>query len=954
MYMYKRIVSANNTTNNKKTDTMANKQTARSPIARLVRASIAIAAAFILISPMVVGVDDAVAAVENQFDFKQQASQGGPFRHQFTVKRSARHDFKLSWNQSVNANVVISDQNGSTLLVLDDSKPGQRIESGSKWLTAGQKLTATVYIQNHPNLSYLLDIDAEVNSGGSGSGGNQPDPRNGDYRGTISRGQQIWHWFRVGASGRHDFNLTWTLGGGDADLVLTRLNGSVVARANSSGTTRKSESLSLNFNKGEEYYAKVFVYAGRNLAYNLNLRQADNPGGSGGSGGSYNAGYSYLDDANTSVRGGGDFAGMGYPRVMLTESQSTAGPFGRFSTYQAMAVQASGLYAAERAQAVQPIHLHRMFTPTVTLEERFDGRDKRCTQGLGIPFEDSTAVTGGCGVWAGHLVYSAGTQLTAPMARNAGSIRVKSSAGFRAGTYLAIYDGGLKGFRNAEHVKIKSISGNTIYLAERFKSSSRARSAGTWVRQHADGGRGAKSWVFNLSTQCPRDGNGRTIGEYMVGWLANNMTRDVDGINRNVKISGLTFDVDTYVDVFTKNSDVNNDNVVDKGISPTGVHWWGQGVDNFYQMLRNRFPNYVIVGGVQLSGGYNALSGTQIEGFPNGQLWKSIDDFSEINSMISTYLVRMGRSTHGPAMVQNLLKFGTTLYPTHGRSRYGNAPMRLGLGLTTMDAGFFHHENTKTYVDTWYDEYSVVSTPGAANFGQARVKGDYKQVRSNTGWLGQPKGRYQRLYSDNNFKLSNALSASTFESFLGDWSSNSKLSISRTSGQKRDGGWGLAVSYPSSYDYYRSGAQVRGPQVNIQAGKSYTLVFSARSDKDRDINVKLGKYTESFTLGGAWRRYVMSFKATESGSKQIRFDVGLHRSNIFLDSVYVFNGNANVFRRDFDRGSVIANATPNAVTVNLGSGYRRIKGRQDPINSGADLPTRVTIPAWDALFALKK
>jgi len=628
---------------------------------------------------------------------------------------------------------------------------------------------------------------------------------------------------------------------------------------------------------------------------------------------------------------------MGYPRVMMTESQSTKGPFGRFSTYQALAVQASGLYAAEAAQRVQNIHLHRMFTPTVTLEERFDYRDRRCTQGLGIPFEDSTAATGGCGVWAGHLVYSA-----------------DNASGFRPGTYLAIYDGGLTGFRNAEHVRIRSISGNTIYLAERFKSTSRARSAGAWVRQHEDGGRGAKSWVFNLSTQCPRDPNGRTIAEYMVNWLANNMTRDVDGINRNVNITGLTFDVDTYVDVFTRNSDVNNDLRVDKGISPSGVHWWGEGVNNFYQMLRNRFPNYVIVGGVQLSGGESSLNGLQIEGFPNGQLWKGSEDFSDLNSMMSTYLVRMKRSKGRPAMVQNLMKFGTTLYPTHGRSRYGNAPMRLGLALTAMDAGFFHHENTATYVDTWYDEYSVVSAPGASNFGDAVVKGDYRTVRNNTGWLGQPLGRFQRLYSADSFRASNALSSSTFESFLGGWNSNSKISISRTSSTKRDGSWGLRVSSPSSFDYNRSGARITGPSVNIQSGQDYTLVFSARADKDRTINAKVGRHTETVSVGNDWTRYVVSFTATESGSRQIMFDLGLHRSQLFFDSIYVFRGNANVFRRDFQRGSVIANGTGRAVTVNLGSGYRRIRGRQDSVNNGANLPNTVTIPARDALFALKR
>ena len=916
----------------------------------------------------------ASAALQDQFDFTRQVAQGGQFSHKFTVRNSARHQIKLNWNKPVNANIVISDQRGATVLALADSKPGEQVEVGSKWLTEGQTLTATVYIQAHAGLSYALDIDADIANGGNGGAT--------DFTGSISKNQQIWHWFRVDSTATHTLQLNWTQNGANADLVLTKTDGSVVARAQSSSGDVKQEVMNRYLRVGEEYYAKVFMRAGNNASYTLNVSTDGGGGGSssggssssgssssgssssgsssggssssGSSSGSHNAGYTYLNDANTGVRGGGFLNGVGYPRVMMTETQSTKPPYGRYSTYQALAVQGSGLYAASQAQKTQPIPVHRMFTPTVTLEERFDYRDVRCTQGLGIPFEDSTAVTGGCGVWAGHLVYSAGTQLSQSMARNAGSIRVNNASGFRPGTYLVIYDGGVKSFRNAEHVKIRSISGNTIFLAERFKSASRARSAGAWVRQHADGGRGAKSWVFNLSTQCPRDGNGRTIAEYMVNWLASNLNRDVDGIYRDVTISGLTFDVDTYVDVFTKNSDVNNDLVTDRGVSPSGVHWWGDGVDQFYRMLRNRFPSFAIVGGVQLSGGYDSLSGVQIEGFPNGQLWKGIDDFSQFNTMMSTYLYRMKRSDKGPAMVQNLLKFGTTLYPTHSVSRYGNAPARLGLALTTMDGGFFHHENTSTYVDTWYDEYAVDSNPSSANFGNALQKSDYRTVRSNTGWLGQPTGKFQRLYDANQFKLSNATSTSTFESLLDGWTTNGKVSIWRTSEQKRDGSYGLMVSAPSSYDYNRSGAQVRGPSVNVQAGQDYTLVFAARADKDRTINVKVGRHTEGIPLGDAWRRYVVSFKATESGAKQIRFDVGLINSRTYFDSVYFFRGNANVFRRDFDRGSVIANVTNRPVTVNLGDGYRRIRGTQDAVNNGANLGTTVTVPAYDALFALKR
>ena len=68
---------------------------------------------------------------------------------------------------------------------------------------------------------------------------------------------------------------------------------------------------------------------------------------------------------------------------------------------------------------------------------------------------------------------------------------------------------------------------------------------------------------------------------------------------------------------------------------------------------------------------------------------------------------------------------------------------------------------------------------------------------------------------------------------------------------------------------------------------------------------------------------------------------------VWLDSVYVFEGNPNVFRRDFDNGIVVVNATPSSKTVNLDGTFKRIKGTQDAVNNGATLSS-VTIPAYDS------
>jgi len=235
------------------------------------------AVALLVVTPLTDS-NEGLAAPQNQFDFSGSAAQGGPIKHQFTVKQSARHLFRLNWNQSVNANLVISDANGGNVLVLDTSKPGERIESGSKWLTAGQRLTATIYIQKHANLNYSLDIDADI------TGGDEPRSGGATFQGRISQGQQIWHYYRLTETARHQFTLNWTQDGADADIVLSKLNGDVIARAASSGTTRKSETMGLDLTRGQQYYVKVFVRRGQNVSYNLSISTSGSGSSSSGSG----------------------------------------------------------------------------------------------------------------------------------------------------------------------------------------------------------------------------------------------------------------------------------------------------------------------------------------------------------------------------------------------------------------------------------------------------------------------------------------------------------------------------------------------------------------------------------------------------------------------------------------------------------------------------------------------
>ena len=97
----------------------------------------------------------------------------------------------------------------------------------------------------------------------------------------------------------------------------------------------------------------------------------------------------------------------------------------------------------------------------------------------------------------------------------------------------------------------------------------------------------------------------------------------------------------------------------------------------------------------------------------------------------------------------------------------------------------------------------------------------------------------------------------------------------------------------------------------------------------------------------------MSFKAKANGNQSLSFYVGREDTTVNLDSVYLFNSNANVFRRDFENGIVVVNATPDYKTVNLNGSFQRIKGFQDAaVNNGATLSS-VVIKPWDAAILVR-
>jgi len=678
-------------------------------------------------------------------------------------------------------------------------------------------------------------------------------------------------------------------------------------------------------------------------------------------------GHAYLDDADRTDSvdspADSDLGQQPFPRI-TTGPLKRQGTAEQFSKYGMIAVKARWFGWLKDVQAINPqtkgLRIHSAFAYQGAFEED-------CGQAAGMPFSTTGPATVGCAVYAGHWLYAPGSVLRSAITASTRTIPVVDATRFNAGRYIVIYDGGPGAFVNAEHVRVTAvnIANNMLSLGERgYRSTAQPHPTGAVVAEHVIGngdGVEPKLWTYNQSTACPRDASGRQLNAVMAEWLAENYQEDPRGNPSRVKLEGILFDSDFH---FLQQSDqgelpdVNNDLVLDNGLSPSGENLWGAGLETFYDLLRERLPNAVLVGGVTESRGYGSLNGTQLEGWPRRFPFMSASpDYPEIGGRLSAYSMQMHHGRVGPRYAEGSNKMPTKLYPSKADPNpTDNSGFRFGFGLILLDDGYYGQQNWHV-LDPWWDEYAVDVVPGSTTYGQAIASTPVNEslIRSHAGWMGFPSGPRYRIYDPAAFAPErNLLTNGGFDTDLSGWSGvNVTLTPDTAADNRLDGRAALRIGEHSCYANGLTGAAAVGPKVHLTAGVQYTLAFGVRASAPRMIQVAVAEQTEAFTIPDTWSRQVFTFTAARTGDFPVRFNVGRESSPVWVDSVYLFEGNADVFRRDFDHAVVIVNATPNARTVDLGSTLQRIKGTgQDPINDGATI-TEVTLAAHDSIVLVR-
>ena len=669
--------------------------------------------------------------------------------------------------------------------------------------------------------------------------------------------------------------------------------------------------------------------------------------------------YAYLDDSNG--RSDGE-VGMEFPKVMLTEMQSFGGTNEQYSKYDVLGAKQSSLDTIAAIQRINPdVRYHLAFSPRA-----YQGFNlsSPCSLAMGMPFTSTASTTAGCSVFAGHWLYQAGTTLRAGIGAGDTSIYVANPGTIKAGQYVVIYDAPAGSFNNAEHARVKSVnnsSGQVLLSGRGFKSVARAHGKGAIIAQHdlGQGGGIAENWAYNMSSECPRDSRGFTIGQAMADWLKANYNKNSKGeVVKGVRIDGIYFDADAYFPYIGK-VDVDNDLVPDGGMAPNGTNLWGQGLDDFYRMVRDRFPTLTVVAGSRRSRGFDDLNGTQMEGWPVSGGYESpkpeYTGNDGFDSMFQRYNVHMRHHQASPAYVENLSKTPTRTYARASASRpTSNAAFRFAFASTLLDDGYYGQQNHERDPDTWYDEYAVDVTPGSGTYGKAipSNKANESAVRAHKGWLGRALGVRERLYDSAAFAPAKTLLPNGgFEAGTAGWSGDN-LVVNRAAGAAVEGAASLHASKPLRYSASLTSATVRGPKVNLVKGKTYTVVFSAISSKMRDISVRLGSGKGNFLIPDKWTRVVFNFTATNSGSDPLLFNLGQESTDVWIDAVYVFEGDSNLLWREFQNGAVLVNASDRAKTVNLGATWQRILGTQDAVNNGNRV-TAVTLLPWDAAVLVR-
>jgi hypothetical protein len=515
------------------------------------------------------------------------------------------------------------------------------------------------------------------------------------------------------------------------------------------------------------------------------------------------------------------------------------------------------------AQKINPnLTYLRVYSP-----QAYQGwNEKPNQQGSGYPFNTSGPATANYQIFPGHWAYKPYTALTAEIGTGANiQITVSDASKIQSGTYYYVIRPA-DSWEGAEQIKITK-TGSTITIDSRaYKSVAKSWPAGSLIARHQTGnGPEIELWVYNLSTRCPVDANGKKAHEALSAWLANNYEKDANA-NPVSAVDGVLYDADFYNFVdggssSTRNSDFDNDGVADWGIDANGVNHWGEGLELFYTGVREGLDklgktNVVLLGGTADSFGLSQNNGSQLEGawsndfLEDGAIWSKYD---RLGYYVSCLKAQVFHSTISPRVSEIECKVASALY--YGdKVETRNTPVRFAYAMTTMFDGLtFANQNGFGNSYHYFDEDAVYLSPDE-KYGTSVLKSNTADILKNNKWLGKAIGPYKRIIQETDFELSKNLFANgDFEAASVSWTGN-QTTINRVLDKKYEGTASLKITpvIPNS-NLTMEGASATGGSVSLNTNQEYTLCLAINSEEtNRIIRVTLGSMSVRLLITKGW------------------------------------------------------------------------------------------------------
>jgi len=155
------------------------------------------------------------------------------------------------------------------------------------------------------------------------------------------------------------------------------------------------------------------------------------------------------------------------------------------------------------------------------------------------------------------------------------------------------------------------------------------------------------------------------------------------------------------------------------------------------------------------------------------------------------------------------------------------------------------------------------------------------------------------------------------------------------------------------------------PELFVPVVIQADAVFSAHgTDRERTINAWVQQNVDPWTmyldfwqvsLGTEWQQYEISALAEGSdAAAAFVFGLGERTGTVWLDGVRLQSGSRDIWRRDYQGGIALVNATHSPQTVPLGGAFRKINGTQAPEVNDGSLVAEVTLAPLDGLILLRE